>query len=576
MRNMPDSVLISFSAYKMLSAKCVWSVNDDDSYRENLVHQYAIGNPASNCFRDVDFIADQPIECKAERYGGFGGAPNGGGSRCANIGNKQVKGVGPNVLVGEGVDEWYSNGALNIVDAVCEVVYSDVLNRVMPLGAVRCYGVLSTGKKTAFYTESLKQESVYPCLGAMVVRDTCLRPAHFLRARGYKVPEALRAQVCSDVARTRRAAKDLKKLCGGSAGLAPFLGKLAANYANQFAFALVARITHGAATPSNFSMDGRWLDLTTVSFLDGVKNYRISGEQASFLEEHEVTLDILLELTHTYAKYNRVTVNASVLLAYYKEAIEYYFHKHCCYIIGVPEDIWLDMGENYDSDNFCKLIRKILFGAGREISGSPKKLNSNDSFLELIRVLYLSLKNPDEAVSKISSDLLSSEDATEIIRSFRGVVSRFQVSRSCVVSWLLLSLKRVYCSEYFYRGRLRDELGRMVEDSNVAEFSEWISKSIKYAEWAFQDIPGGDRVVLFKSENVEIGYSVGSCIYYLDKNNLERVEYSSYRYLADLIKKIGREEFSVNGFSCYEYLIALERDLEMTDEIAISEREIVA
>src|SRR5690606_1423202 len=134
-----------------------------------------------------------------------------------------------------------------------------------------------------------------------------------------------------------------------------------AGLANQFSFALVAGITHGAATPSNFAIDGKWLDLTTASFVDGGKNYKISSDQSPFFDEHKVAVDIIFDLTRTYSKYNNISLNEGVLLFYFDEVMDYYFHSYCSYLFGVSREFWTSLFDREFCESLCRYIKKVVF-----------------------------------------------------------------------------------------------------------------------------------------------------------------------------------------------------------------------
>ncbi|REG60960.1 hypothetical protein B0G80_3785 [Paraburkholderia sp. BL6669N2] len=206
----------------------------------------------------------------AERYGGEGIVNNGGGARCGLAGNLQVKGVGPNLLLGSGSDDAHSNGRLSRGDAIYEALWGEILNEALPYGGEKVIAVLrpfSAGPPRASDR-------------ALLVREPNVRPAHFERAIHFKP--------LHDVAWHREA--DVERVASLAPRLAAYLpkpekcpedewqnlpdeqrfhyglGELARRSAVQLAFGRSHLMSHGC-TSSNISIEGKLLDFTSVMTL---------------------------------------------------------------------------------------------------------------------------------------------------------------------------------------------------------------------------------------------------------------------------------------------------------------------
>lgn len=89
----------------------------------------------------------------AERYGGFGIGTNGGGARVVNVDNAQIKGVGANALVGDGALKSHSYGGLEIQGAIKEIIYSQLLNKISPVGVQTINGLIFLDHKSALHND---------------------------------------------------------------------------------------------------------------------------------------------------------------------------------------------------------------------------------------------------------------------------------------------------------------------------------------------------------------------------------------------------------------------------------------
>ena len=304
--NVVSSSWVDFQAHKLLGAEVMWL---DDGLIDGPVyssHKKVLDENAylikdTDCFSELEFDPGDQITLVAERYGGDGIGLNAGGGRCGNTGRYQLKGIGATCMVGDFDDPIHTYGGLDAPLAILETIFTNLFSQLLPLGAVKIRGIIYVGAKTAQYHGPER-----PCWGVIMMRDRCTRPAHLLRAPHFVPRSPYQGLLTGDVGRIRKVNKQLYKSFGDYNGFVKFIGIYLKKCANQFGFARAMRIMHGALTPSNITLDGRWLDLPIASMLDGGVNYWLYRE---FYDEHRGPLEVARELLYGYAKYNAAPYN---------------------------------------------------------------------------------------------------------------------------------------------------------------------------------------------------------------------------------------------------------------------------
>lgn len=125
MTNFPENYLDFYVTY-MKGLKIIWKSSELFQEESEFLKQFSYGLPRNELFDQIDFDFHKTKYVYAERYGGMGVSDNGGGVRCANDGDYQLKGIGSNILIGSGEDKWHSYRGLNAIDAVYETAISKV------------------------------------------------------------------------------------------------------------------------------------------------------------------------------------------------------------------------------------------------------------------------------------------------------------------------------------------------------------------------------------------------------------------------------------------------------------------
>ena len=131
-----------------------------------------------------------------ERYGGDGLGANGGGVRCGLAGGVQVKGIGKNALAGSGTNFFHAYGGATLNEAILEAIWGEVCHLALPFGGVRALGILGTGTRVPLRYPKAGEDTT--TARALLVRESPLRPAHYMRAiflrRNFHSPRLFQTQ----------------------------------------------------------------------------------------------------------------------------------------------------------------------------------------------------------------------------------------------------------------------------------------------------------------------------------------------------------------------------------------------
>lgn len=246
----------------------------------------------------------------AERYGGDGIVNNGGGGRCGFDGVWQLKGLGPNKLVGKNIDAGHSDGNLSLEVAIYESIWSEIINASLPFGAIRTVAILDTGCKY--------EAQGIPTPRGLLIRQPVVRPAHFIRATYFKEQQFER--LSEDAQRVKSVITKLIDFlpCASTWAIESSMNErlklgffeLAARFAEQFATARAKNIIHYNVSASNLSLDGAWLDLSGTRLfteLIGIDHEDI----VRFNTEHFPAVRSLESLCYYLSKYSVITVEDS-------------------------------------------------------------------------------------------------------------------------------------------------------------------------------------------------------------------------------------------------------------------------
>ncbi|KZN67291.1 hypothetical protein [Pseudoalteromonas luteoviolacea] len=432
---------------------------------------------------DLDFTNPE-----FERYGGRSISNHGGGARAANYGNYQVKGVGLTPLAGEIKGSNYSHGTVPLLEALVEAVYSEVLKNVLPVGVAGFHGVICTGSNTAFEFDEAREGELKATQGALFIREKCERPAHYLRAYTFKVKPEYKDVVEPDLERIRRVIKTLADECGSPEGFLEFVAGFLQGCAEQFGFARVAGITHGAMTPSNILMDGGWIDLVTPTFVDRGRNYRVAN--LTYYQEPTIALEVSQEMCDTYAKFNQVTFDTSILHDYYTSSLDMSIDYHMPYIFGLDRDVVESLELNGKAAELFGKFKKALNKESRVyFTGSLGNETSNTFKAPLIAVFTQALNDK----RSVEYDLYHA--------AYIQYEHKAQVTfEAFVVQCFIKAMKRDLLSALYFRTHVEDNIEKSLEQGGPHCIQNLIDAYRLSAMWVFDDELNKEEII-YQSTN---------------------------------------------------------------------------
>lgn len=554
-----DDVFIQFTATFIKCTKTLWINNDkpvmshNSWTKESVRRKFSYGLPNRTCFPESMFDPTKTRVLRADRYGGFGIGTNGGGGRIGIIDNFQVKGIGRNPLVGNRDDEWHSYGGQSLIDAVLETIYSEVFDHILPVGTVKCRAIILTGCDTAYMPTGNRAEERGP--GALLVRDLCARPAHFLRAAGFQMQEEFKNELLNDVERTRRVNLQLHTILGDHRHVVELLGKFLENCASQFTFARLFRIYHGVLSPSNISLDGRWLDLTNVSFVDTGVNYIDDKDLTPFYGEIELVQQFVKEFSYTYAKYNRVDFDITPLLKYYCEEVDAYLLHYTTCLFGLPARNIQELHPNDTYYLIVKEVKRVLFKNPKIVIASSIGFDSSDPMTLYLESMFNALNDKfasgNKSYKAFINMLLDSFDSEQWNCSFT----------SFIFATVIHALKIAYFSSFFTRGRILSKLLLLVTQEEPEFCDGYINSYIAVAKWIFQD-KSNNIIVLFDSPNVIISYDRHEAEFLVKLSQAALLKYLSVKELRIWLQGQGIALFCINNYDFKQDLLRLLSVLE--------------
>ncbi|HQE39988.1 MAG TPA: hypothetical protein PLC55_11905 [Zoogloea sp.] len=242
----------------------------------------------------------------AERYGGNGLAENAGGVRCGLLGDIQIKGSGRNPLAGDQTDYWHKHGALSLQDGLKEAFWSSVFGAVLPFGAATSFAVVSTGSRFSTEVDGFRASAPR----GLLLRKPLLRPAHFMRSI-YMKTTGSHKNLLNDSARTKLALSVLPAAFEAELGVPcrsvddqlSALFEVFRRAAHQISAARIKRVCHGSLTPSNFALNGCWIDFGTATALGSYRDVLTAPGAHSVWSQEASLYETIFDLTFYISKY---------------------------------------------------------------------------------------------------------------------------------------------------------------------------------------------------------------------------------------------------------------------------------
>lgn len=300
----------------------------------------------------------------AERYGGEGILYNGGGGRCGFDGVWQLKGLGPNQLVGKDSGAAYGDGNVCLSVAIYESLWAEIITHALPFGAIRTVAILDTGLEYESWA-GVKTRG-------LLVRKSVVRPAHFIRAVYFK--EKTLNRLSDDAQRVKLAIANLVDFLPRPLTLSPVMElherlesgliELAGRYAEQFAAARVKGIAHFNVSASNLSLDGAWLDLSGARlFMNPNLHDQVSIDR--YNEEYVPAIESLQHLCYYLGKYSIITNDqakktSDTITEKFTQAYKEHSNLYHVAQTGFPLWILKTLKNSTDLLNFSQHLRKFL------------------------------------------------------------------------------------------------------------------------------------------------------------------------------------------------------------------------
>lgn len=293
---LPNTSFLPFSAVRLEDPEILWRNIDTAECLD--LSSYAYCLPVAQESGKLKYGANSKV-LLGEKYGGEGVGVNAGGARCGLIEGLQIKGVGRNALAGEESDFFHSYGGAQLSEAILEAIWGEICSTALPYGGARTHGILATGTKVPMKFPKSNEASTTPRV--LIIREPKLRPGHFMRSI-YCRGSSVELRGASDASRTRAAlsrladafqAIDLVQASPKSSAeeiLLSGMNAFLARQAKQIATARSKRIMHGSLTASNLSLDGAWLDFTSISAVSDYGRILIPRGAPDFLHEEEIVV----------------------------------------------------------------------------------------------------------------------------------------------------------------------------------------------------------------------------------------------------------------------------------------------
>ncbi|WP_154904436.1 hypothetical protein [Klebsiella michiganensis] len=295
-----ESVLIPFNAYHAEKSKVLWANIElfheygylqDKHYIDEDCKSWIIGE--FSYVTDEQFSNSNQRIFYAERYGGEGIDYNGGGGRTGLYKNFQIKGIGSTPLISYLTSVSYKNGRCGLAEVIKDAIWGEVGNIILPHGAARCFALLEIECPVSETKRFLS------------VRENLVRPAHFMRAPYFK-PKGRFENNSSDGTRVLKNKEALNfnlYSISKSSNVIDGLHIMYARWAEQVAFTQAHRLFHGALTPSNICLDGKWIDFGTMSSIGRHCNVIIARGKDPFWMEPNSIAKIIDSFLYNANKY---------------------------------------------------------------------------------------------------------------------------------------------------------------------------------------------------------------------------------------------------------------------------------
>jgi hypothetical protein len=340
------------------------------------------------------------------------------------------------------------------------------------------------------------------------------------------------------------------------------LGKFLQNQANQFGFARAARVMNGVVSPSNCTLDGRWIDLNSCGMVNGGVNYSIKSQ---FYTEHDAPLTYAVELLHAYSKYNNVYLTPEPLIDYYREQFFAYFQHHIGFVLGYSSQLSPQTSEEWKAIALC--FYRVIH-SGKTVVTERSVFNDTDPVFALIKGLYLSLFSTEAAAPNYDMAGITDENEKNTLSvSFKKLMENTfvqhkplngSISESLsqfIITSFVCAMKRAYYSAIFYLPLLEGQVRRFCDGNKPGYIESFINMYCDTADWVYDRQMGS--LVLFKSKYVTICISTELGVYSVIEGEKNSREFHSFPSLINFVHTELKDALWICGFNGVYFFDAL-------------------
>lgn len=428
--NLSDYTFIPFEVNRLRNASVYWVNSDlvkdefpeckklsDEEIQQFLLDNFAFMVPPSNIDFDYYFTEETKIY-NAERYGSHGETCNGGGVRCGNYRNVQVKGAGKNPLANEYMDFWHTHGSASLEESVRESVWGEFFHENAPFGAARILAIITTGMDIDFDYSYGELDGTSPP-GALMLRQTIVRPAHFERAMYFN------SNLPFDFYRVQENCEKLEEITGvGNSTV--FIEHQINYFAYLAAWLKVNRISHGAITTGNIGVDGILIDFgTATTFLDH-GNYLISKGFPPFWGDHAYFSNILKTLSFYLNKYtNDALLNADDIENQFFDRFNTYLSQFWLYQTGFHVDFCRVDSETHN--RFSAAVN-LLATACDNVERHAHSYRDLMARYNIVNILKILSKYGEKIESgNLSREIPEEKYAKHVVERFRCLIDEYNL-----------------------------------------------------------------------------------------------------------------------------------------------------
>lgn len=535
-----DKCYQNFNGTKVKNASTIWLseywAKDGEIEKVNFANQFGYCFAQSESHHKLKFDEQDTITLSAELYGGFGRGGNGGGVRCGNCMGVQIKGIGANLLVGAESDLLRTNGIYSIHESIREIIFSELGNQLLPHGVVVPLGLIYLGKSS---NPKLERNLELPL--TLLVRQKSIRPAHFLPVDNFRPLLRNNFRYKNEGNRLEKCIHDLLEQFENIDELSEYVTRTL----EQFAYASVVGFAHGAVSPSNISIDGRWLDLTNANFDYSQNTYCAASDTVGAKYEIQAAQKIIEEFEWQIGKYSDGQVTSQKNISKISERSLLQMLRGALFILGIRVEGSAEI-EALCSCNeiFFEVLDKLLSSSG---SKEDEARIINDFYNCLVQDDFRHLRDSIFGESKIISKYDNLNESVEV----------------CYLRALRLHFLKTEFSNEKINNLILDFLNGENFDCNLSKTPVFIDNFKFLTKVMLGNYDIARRTYIFAGENIRVYYDLNTDEFCVDSNDsLQRL--SLRKFLGYLPEN--NENFYINSVDLtnkiFEMISSLSRFIE--------------